>query len=100
MKIKGKKELGAERARGRAAIDAVFLPRINAAMGPKFALYQIKALEAIAGYDTFGDPATIIEKHTELTQRLAALEADRQAAQSRIDAATSAAEIDAILGAL
>lgn len=100
MKITGKKNIEAERLRGRAAVDAVYVPRINEAMGPKFALYQLKALDATAGYDTFGEPATIIEKHTEFIASIATIESERQTHQARIDAATSASEIDAIIAAL
>lgn len=100
MKITGKKNIEAERLRGRAAIDAVYVPKINAAMGPKFALYQLKALDATAGYDTFGDPATIIEKHTEFMGSIATIESERQAYQAKVDAATTASEVDAIIAAL
>lgn len=102
MKIKGKKDLTAERLRGREAIDAVMLPRINEAMGPKFALYQLKTMLAQQNYkmSETDDPEDIMTRFTATTQAVAAIERERQAAQSRIDNATSAAEIDAIIASL
>ena len=97
MKVKGKKNLAGERERGRAAIDAIFLPHIEAAMGPKFSLYQLKAAVASAGSDRLGNPDDILAKHSAMIEAIAQVEAYRQAAQSRIDAASSAAEISAII---
>lgn len=96
MKITGKKNLEAEKQRGRAAIDEVYLPRINEAMGPKFAIWQMKAANA----DLFVDGDKIGTKHAEQLARILVIETARQSAQSLVDAATSAAEIDAIIIAL
>ncbi|MBZ9600767.1 hypothetical protein [Phyllobacterium chamaecytisi] len=99
MKIEGKKDIAAERLRGRAAVDAVYVPRINAAMGPKFALYIVKGMDS----SRFGgeDEALEIEKnYRTMIDRLATIESERQALQARIDAATTAAEIDAIIASI
>lgn len=96
MKIAGKKDLAAEKLRGRAAIDAVYVPRINAAMGPKFSLYQAKAANA----DLFADGDKIGTKHAEQLARILVIETARQSAQARVDAATSAAEVDTIIAGL
>lgn len=100
MKITGKKNIEAERLRGRAAVDAVYIPKINAAMGPKFALYQLKALVAAENDSLFGDPDIILTKHAGLIAEVSMIENQRQMAQAKIDAAKSAAEIDAIIAAL
>ncbi|MDQ0996863.1 hypothetical protein QFZ34_002045 [Phyllobacterium ifriqiyense] len=100
MKITGKKNIEAERLRGRAAVDAVMVPRINAAMGPKFALYQAKAAVAREGSNMFGKPSDIIKRHNLLLSSIIRVEEERQALQARIDAATSASEIDAIVASL
>lgn len=96
MKITGKKDIAAEKLRGRASIDAVYVPRINTAMGPKFLLYQMKAANA----DLFVDGDKIGTKHSEQLARILVIETARQSAQSLVDAATSAAEIDAIIASL
>ncbi|MEI4482244.1 MULTISPECIES: hypothetical protein [unclassified Phyllobacterium] len=105
MKITGKKNIEAERLRGRAAIDAVYIPKVNAAMGPKFALYQAKAHSALAGvgigFVSKSDNAQdIIDRFDALSKSIAKIETERQMAQAKIDAATSAAEIDAIIASL
>lgn len=105
MKIVGKKNIDAERIRGRASIDAVYVPRINAAMGPKFALYQAKAHSALAGVGIgfvgrADNPQDIIDRFDALSHRVAAIETERQALQAKVDAATSAIEIEAIIAAL
>lgn len=99
MKITGKKDIAAEKLRGRAAIDAVYVPRINTAMGPKFALYQMKTEHACL----FGNSATIADirrRNRKSLDAIVSLENERQAAQARVDAATSAAEIDTIIAGL
>lgn len=99
MKITGNKDIVAERLRGRAAVDAVYVPRINAAMGPKFALYIAKGMDSHRFGDA--DEALEIEKnYRTMIDRLATIESERQALQARIDAATTASEIDAIVAAL
>ncbi|WP_091925691.1 hypothetical protein [Phyllobacterium sp. CL33Tsu] len=99
MKIKGKKDLTAERAKGREAVDEAFLPRINEAMGPKFALYIVKGMDSHRFGDA--DEAGEIEKnYRSMIDRVAAIEIERQAAQARVDAATSAAEISEIIASL
>ena len=100
MKVKGKKDLRVERARGRAAVDAVFMPRLYAAMGPKFNLYQLKASLAANGIDRLGNPVDILSKHAEMLDRIDTIEAHRQDIQARVDVAKSAAEIDAIISTL
>ncbi|MBZ9653559.1 hypothetical protein [Phyllobacterium lublinensis] len=102
MKITGKKDLTVERLRGRAAVDAVMVPRINEAMGPKFALYQMKAMLAQTGYVmSVGDEADdILTRFSSTAKTVAILETERQALQARIDSAATAAEIDAIVAAL
>ncbi|UGX87134.1 hypothetical protein [Phyllobacterium meliloti] len=102
MKISGKKDIVAERLRGRAAIDLIYVPRINEAMGPKFALYQAKATLAynqVVMSDN-DSPNEIIERHEAHINLISTIESQRQAAQAQVDAATSAAEIDAIIAAL
>ena len=104
MKFSGKKDISAERIRGRAAIDAAFLPRLNEVMGPKFALYQAKAVAAGTGVGDailFADDTEgFIKKFDKLMFEVSMIEDKRQAAQARVDAATSAAEIDAIISSL
>ncbi len=100
MKIIGKKDMAAERQRGRAEIDAAYMPRIAEAMGPKFALYQVKALVAGEGNDLFGKPDTIFKKHAAVIDALAEIEVERQAAQALVDQANSSAEIDVIIASL
>lgn len=107
MKIAGKKDLVAEKLRGRADIDLIYVPRINEAMGPKFALYQAKAYAAMTHGLGLRDPLVdevergeILFRWDKLLSSIAIIETGRQAAQARIDAATSAAEIDAIVATL
>ena len=102
MKITGKKDIAAERLRGRAAIDAVYVPRINAAMGPKFALYQAKAFSASnEGALVFShESEAVLEKWNALLDGISTIESERQTIQARIDAATTASEIDAIVASI
>ena len=105
MKVKGKKDLTSERARGRAAIDAILLPRISDAMGPKFTLYQAKAYAATiyGGQHLVNDDTEceeIVARFDRLLTSIGKIETERQALQALVDAAKSAAEIDAILATL
>lgn len=102
MKIEGKKDIAAERLRGRAAVDAVYVPRINAAMGPKFALYQMKTMLAQQNYkmSETDDPQDIMTRFSTTAKAVASIESERQALQARIDAATTASEIDAIVASI
>lgn len=105
MKITGKKNIEAERLRGRAAVDAVYVPRINAAMGPKFALYQAKAWSStsLGGQVLINgetDAEDIVANFDALLASIAKIDTERQMAQAKIDAAQSAAEIDAIIASL
>ncbi|UXN62919.1 hypothetical protein N8E89_09340 [Phyllobacterium sp. A18/5-2] len=105
MKIEGKKDLGVCRAEAREAVDAVYIPKLNAAMGPKFALYQAKAHSALGGIgigfvSKSDDPQEIIDRFDALSKCVASIESERQALQARIDAATTASEIDAIIASL
>lgn len=102
MKIVGKKDIYAERAKAREIVDLVFVPRINEAMGPKFALYQAKAQSAHTdigkGFlSPSDDRQDIIDRFDALSQRVAAIEAERQEIQARIDNAITVVEIERIL---
>lgn len=101
MKITGKKNIEAERLRGRSAIDAVMLPKIAAVMGDpvKFALYTVKAANSRMFADGFRN-VIIEQKHEAQMMELVKVEDERQALQARIDAATTAIEIEAIIAAL
>lgn len=103
MKITGKKNIEAERLRGREAIDAVYVPRISRAMGPKFALYQAKASAAQFGATKLSpedDAVEILSRFDALLDSIAVIETERQATQAKVDTATTASEIDAIIAAL
>ncbi len=104
MKITGKKNIEAERLRGRVAVDAVYVPRINAAMGPKFALYQAKAYSSatlqVGSLVSDVEADEVIRRFDELLASIAKIETERQALQARIDAASTASEIDAIVASL
>lgn len=95
MKITGKKDMTAERLRGRTEVDKFWLDRINAVMGPKFAIWQVKATNP----DTFTDPEIVI-RFNETLASLVELEYRRQDWQSRVDNAKNAAEIDVIIEGL
>lgn len=102
MKIVGKKDIYAERAKAREFIDRVFVPRINEAMGPKFALYQAKAQAAHTDVGSgflspSDDRKDIIDRFNALSQRVATIEDERQEIQARIDNAITVAEIESIL---
>lgn len=102
MKIVGKKDIHAERVKARQVVDFVFIPRITEAMGPKFALYQAKAIMAKTNLgEAFLSPSDdrkdIIDRFNALSQRVATIEAERQDTQARIDNAITVAEIEKIL---
>lgn len=101
MKITGKKNIEAERIRGRAEVDAVMLPKIAAVMGDpvKFALYTVKAANSRMFAEGFRN-VIIEQKHEAHLTELVKVEDERQAMQARVDAATSASEIDAIIASL
>lgn len=108
--------MAAERARGRAAVDAVFLPHLAALTTPASAVRTLKAAEAgrlVTGAITTSPllvaeaeqrglserdfAALVIAKAGEAAAEIAAIEAARQAAQAAIDAAPSPIAIDAII---
>ncbi|GGB00778.1 hypothetical protein GCM10011491_31210 [Brucella endophytica] len=105
MKITLKKDMDKERKAARAHLDELFAPRIEAALGPKAALYAVKYAAALAGCGGWSTPlvphaaeaAIIIEKHHEMHKGLALIEAERQALQAEIDSADNCIQLQAIL---
>jgi hypothetical protein len=111
-----RRDMAAERARGRAALDAVFLPRIAALMSPAASVRSLKAAEAgrlLAGAIATSPllaaeakqrglaesdlAAVVLAKAGEAAAEIAAIETQRQAAQAAIDAAASPLAINAII---
>lgn len=99
VKIIGKKDLAKERLRARELIDRFYVPRIQHAMGPKFALYREKASLAKDGLamSKGDDPKDIMERFNAHLQRIAVIEDERQEVQARIDNAASSVEINKIV---
>lgn len=97
MKIEGKKDLTKMRQHARDEIDLVFIPRINAILGPKFPLYQAKQQLVASAVIQGAEAEDILDRFDTLMQRILPLEDERQAMQARIDNAASALEIETIV---
>ncbi|WP_435657954.1 hypothetical protein [Brucella pituitosa] len=105
MKIALKKDMAKERIVARAHLDNHFAIRIRAAIGLKGELYAVKYSAALAVSNGHASPLitspaeadVVIQKNHEMQNRLASIEADRQAIQAEIDRAATAREIEAIL---
>lgn len=99
VKITGKKDLVKERLHAREILDRFYVPQIQNAMGPKFALYREKAALAKDGLvmSKGDDPKDIAERFDAHLQRIAVIEDKRQDAQARIDNAVSSVEINEIV---
>ncbi|WP_273794689.1 hypothetical protein [Brucella intermedia] len=105
MKIALKKDMARERLVARERIDQLFAARLEAALGPKAALYAVKYAAALAvsnGHSSplvmsLGDAHTVIQKNEAMQAALASVENERQTLQAKIDQAESAREIETIL---
>lgn len=95
MKLSISKDMAAERLKARAALDELFLPRINEVLGPKAALYALKYAAALAG--SAPDAEAIIAKHEAAMATIMQIEARRQELQGRINDAATVSEIDRVL---
>ncbi len=95
MKIVGKKDLSAVRLSAREAIDAAMVPRVTAAMGPKFAIYREKAQGLLLA--PTDDADKVFARFVDLMGKVDVVEQRRQAFQARVDNAISALEIEEII---
>lgn len=103
MKITVRKDIQKERIEARRLLDAIYEARIATALGQKAALYAAKFNAAQSAPNPLvaseAEAARIIERHSAYLAAIAAVEDQRQAAQSRIDAACNAFELADILAA-
>jgi malonyl CoA-acyl carrier protein transacylase len=112
--IKLTRDMVAERASGREAIDSIFLSRIGALLAPANAIRALKMAEAsriLTGHSSALIKAEADQRgisETELAQivvargqaalvAVAEIEARRQSAQAEVDAALTPAAIQAII---
>lgn len=97
MKMVFKRDLAKDRAAAREIINNSYSAVINRELGSRAQLHSFKGHLANVGIDVLGDPDAIKAKMLETAERIKPIEDERQDIQARIDSATTALDIDAIV---